>query len=161
MNGFLGTHASFLSDLTLVLVLVVVSLFASGFILARRKNLLVHRTVQTIAFFTILILASVMMVLPFRDYVLNDMGGPRPHYFYIITTLHAVMGAIGLLIGLYIMLGAWLLGPKVLPIKYYKGFMRLALVMFVASALTGIWVYSTWYVTLPSPPGSEPHEAAR
>jgi hypothetical protein len=93
--------------------------------------------------------------------VLNDQGGPRPHYFYVITTLHAVMGAIGLLIGSYVILGAWLLGPNVLPLKYYKGFMRLALIMFILAATTGIWVYSTWYVTLPTPPGSEPHEAAR
>jgi uncharacterized membrane protein YozB (DUF420 family) len=153
----LGTHASILSDVTLILVLVVVALFGSGFFLARQKHLLVHRTVQTIAFITILVLTSTMMVLPFRDYIIRDMGGPYPHYFYIVTTLHAVMGALGILIGLYIMLGAWLLGPNVLPVKYYKGFMRLALVLFITSALTGIWVYSTWYVTMPTPPGQEEH----
>jgi uncharacterized membrane protein YozB (DUF420 family) len=160
-SGFLGTHAGILSDITLILVLVVVGLFTSGFFLARQKNLLVHRTVQTVAFFTILIVALVMMVLSFRDYVLNDLGGPRPHYFYIITTLHAVMGAIGLIIGLYVVLGAGLLGPNVLPLKYYKGFMRLALIIFIMAAATGIWVYSTWYVSIPNPPGSEPYEVSR
>src|SRR5687768_17046529 len=96
--GFLGTHASMISDVTLVLVLVVVGLFTTGFFMARQKQLIVHRRIQTIAFFTIFVLALTMMVLPFRDYVMNDVGGPRPHYFYVVTTIHAVMGAIGILI---------------------------------------------------------------
>jgi uncharacterized membrane protein YozB (DUF420 family) len=151
--GFLGTHASLLTDITLVLVLVVVALFTTGFFMARQKNLIVHRRIQTIAFITILVLSLTLMVPSFRAFVMNDSGGPRPHYFYVITTLHAVMGALGLLLGSYVVLGAGLLGPNVLPLKYYKGFMRLAFVLFLASALTGIWVYSTWYVSIPNPPG--------
>jgi hypothetical protein len=84
------------------------------------------------------------------------MDGPRPHYFYVITTLSAVMVTIGLLISLYIIpvLGSELPDPNVLPLKYYKGFMCLTVIMFTMAAATGIWVYSTWYASIPEPPGS-------
>jgi hypothetical protein len=39
-------------------------------------------------------------------------------------------------------LGAGLAGANVLPLKYYTGVMRLAPIMFIMAAATGIWVYS-------------------
>ena len=45
--GFLGTHAPFLSDLTLVLILFTAILFTIGWQLARHKHYEAHRWVQT------------------------------------------------------------------------------------------------------------------
>jgi uncharacterized membrane protein YozB (DUF420 family) len=47
--GFLGTHASFISDLTLILILVTAILFTIGWRLARHKHFEAHRWVQTVA----------------------------------------------------------------------------------------------------------------
>jgi uncharacterized membrane protein YozB (DUF420 family) len=153
--GLFGTHAGVLSDITLIIVLIVVGLFTTGFLMARNRNLLAHRRTQLIAFTTILIVALTLMVPSFRAYVLNNEGGQQPGYFYVITILHATLGAIGLLTGIYIVLGAGLLGPNVLPLRFYKPVMRFAFVMFALSAVTGILVYTTWYVIMPTAPGSE------
>ena len=92
------------------------------------------------------------MVLPYRDFVARDAGGPRPNYFYIITTLHATIGTAALLFGVFVVLRANKLLPKFLQFNNYKGFMRLAYTLYMLATLIGIWVYATWFTRIPNPP---------
>src|SRR5687768_795031 len=92
--GFLGTNANFAADMTLVLGILVAVLFTIGLILARMGKYDAHRWVQTTAAAINLILVLWLMVLPFRDFIIRDTIGPQPHYFYVITTLHATIGFI-------------------------------------------------------------------
>src|SRR5688572_4290561 len=150
--GFLGTNGNFAADMTLVLGIVVALMFTTGLILAKMGKYKVHRWVQTSAASLNLILVLWLMILPFRDYVVRNVGGPRPHYFYVITTLHGTIGTIALLLGLYVVLSANKVLPKFMRFDNWKGFMRTSYVLYMLATAFGLWVYFTWFVTIPNPP---------
>ena len=151
-NGFLGTNANFAADMTLILMLAVAALFTVGLFLARAKNYKTHRWVQTTAAALNLLLVLWMMVLPFRDFVVLDQGGPRPSLFYVVTTLHATIGSFGVLFGVFVALRGNELMVKPLKFNNYKAFMRISYAAYMLATLVGIWVYVTWFVTIPNPP---------
>lgn len=150
--GFLGTRANFAADMTLLLGILVAALFTTGLILARMKNYKAHRWVQTTAAAINLILILWLMVLPFRDFVVRDNGGPRPSIFYIVTTIHATIGFVGVLFGVFVALrGNELMIPQ-LKFNNYKVFMRISYALYMAATLLGFWVYYTWFVAISNTP---------
>ncbi len=150
--GFLGTNANFAADMTLIIMLGVAALFTTGLVLARLKKFTAHRWCQTTAAAINLILVLWLMVLPFRDFVARDLGGPRPHFFYVVTTLHATIGGIALLFGVFVALRGNNLMVKPLRFKNYRGFMRLSYVLYILATAIGVWVYLTWFTRIPNPP---------
>jgi uncharacterized membrane protein YozB (DUF420 family) len=150
--GFLGTNANFAADMTLILGIVVAVLFTIGLVLARMGKYDAHRWVQTTAAAINLILVLWLMVLPFRDFIVRDTIGPQPHYFYIITTLHATIGSIALLFGVFVALRGNKLVPKFLRFNNYKGFMRTSYALYMLASAIGVWVYITWFTKIPNPP---------
>ena len=150
--GFLGTHANRAADITLVIMLFVAGLFSLGVMLARRRHFLAHRWVQTSAVTLNLIMVLWMMVLPFRDFILRDKGGPRPLNFYTVASLHALVGVVGILFGVFVALRGNGLVPKALQFNNYKLFMRIAYGFYMGVTLLGLWVYLTWFVLVPNPP---------
>jgi uncharacterized membrane protein YozB (DUF420 family) len=150
--GFLGTQANRAADITLVVMLLVAGLFTTGFILARRKHFQAHRWVQSGAVTLNLMMVLWMMVLPFRDFILRDKGGPRALSFYAITSIHALIGMAGVLFGVFVALRGNELVPKVLKFNNYKLFMRIAYGFYMGVTLLGLWVYLTWFVIIPNPP---------
>jgi uncharacterized membrane protein YozB (DUF420 family) len=150
--GFLGTHANRAADITLLIMLLAAALFTIGFVLARRKKFAAHRWVQTSAATLNAIMVLWMMILPFRDFVLRDNGGPRLAVFYIITSVHGLVGLVGVIFGLYVTLRANGLVPAPLRFRNYKPFMRTAYGLYIAATLLGVGVYLTWFVIIPNPP---------
>jgi uncharacterized membrane protein YozB (DUF420 family) len=150
--GFFGTHASLLSDLTLLAVIALGLLFTRGVLLVRRGNPVGHHFSQIIATSVITVLVLWLMVLPFRDFVLRDQGAPRPSTFYIVTIIHAVVGASAILMGIFVVLASNNLIPNALPYERYKPVMRVSYALFMLAILTGIIVYVTWYVLIPNTP---------
>jgi uncharacterized membrane protein YozB (DUF420 family) len=150
--GFLGTNANLAADFTLVAMLVIAALFTYGFYLARRGRYETHRWVQTTAVILNAILVLWMMILPYRDFVARDQGGPRPGYFYTITTIHALAGASALIFGVFVALSGNKLVPKALRFKNYKLFMRTAYILYMLATALGVVVYLTWFTTVPNPP---------
>ena len=150
--GFLGTNANFVADLTLAIMLLVAALFTLGFFLARRKNYEAHRWVQTSAALINGILVLWLMILPFRDFIIRDQGGPRPSIFYAITILHALIGAVAFPFGIFVVLRGNNLVPKFLRFKNYKLFMRTAYSLYILATLAGVFVYIAWFVIIPNPP---------
>jgi len=151
-SGFLGTHANLAADLTLTLMIIAAALFTIGFATARRRQYQLHRWIQTSAATLNAILVLWMMILPFRDFVLSDQGGPRTATFYTITSLHALIGAIALSFGLFVTLRGNELVPRALKFKDYKPFMRIAYSLYMLATVLGIAVYLTWFVWIPNPP---------
>jgi uncharacterized membrane protein YozB (DUF420 family) len=138
--------------MTLVLMIVIGIMFTIGFILARRKKYEVHRWVQTIAAILNAVLVLWLMVLPFRDFVIRDLGGPRPQIFYIITIIHAILGAVAFPFGMFVVLRGNNLVPKALRFNNYKLFMRTAYALYIITIIAGILVYIIWFTAIPNPP---------
>lgn len=152
LPGFLGTHANFAADVTLLLMVMIGIIFTIGFVLARKKRFEAHRWVQTAAASLNAILVLWLMILPFRDFVIRDTGGPRSGLFYAITILHAILGAVALPFGLFVVLRGNRLVPRALRFNNYKLFMRTAYGLYILTILVGIIVYYTWFVIIPNPP---------
>lgn len=150
--GFLGTNANFAADMTLILMLVVAALFSVGYLLARRRKFEAHRWVQTSAASLNAILVLWLMILPFRDFVLRDQGGPRPSIFYTVTIIHALIGAVAFPFGMFVMLRGNNLVPGALRFSNYKLFMRTAYALYMLATFAGVLVYLVWFVVIPNPP---------
>lgn len=150
--GFLGTHANFAADATLVIMLFTATLFTVGFYLARKENFNAHKWVQTLSALINLIMVLWMMVLPFRDFILQDQGGPREGFFYTVTALHALTGLSATVFGIFVVLRGHKLMPRFLRFRNYKPFMRTAYSLYIAATLLGVAVYMVWFVFTKSPP---------
>ena len=144
--GFLGTHAPLLSDLTLILILFTAVLFTIGWQLARHKHYKAHRWVQTVsASINAIVVLSIMV----RSYVVHILPGIPARLLqgdYAVTTVHAIIGAISLLLGIFVVLRANKLVPKRLRFKNYKLFMRTAYGLYMLATLLGVFVYIEVYI---------------
>jgi len=150
--GFLGTNGNFAADATLVIMLATAAVFSIGFYLARNENITGHKWFQTAGALLNLIMVLWLMVLPFRDFVVRDIGGPREGIFYIVTSIHAFMGALATIIGLYVMLRGHGLMPKLLKFRNYKPWMRAAYGLYLVTTGVGVFVYIVWFVNISNPP---------
>ena len=151
--GFLGTSANWAADMTLVASAVVVLLLTVGVLLAVRGQYRAHRLFQTSAATLNAILVLWLMVLPFRDFVApatNPAGLPLSAI--ATTRIHAAVGTIALVFGLFVTLRANNLMPKFLRFNNYKAYMRVAYLLYMLASLIGLFVYITWFVGNPNPP---------
>ena len=152
-SGFLGTNANFGADMTLVLSLLVAALFSFGYYLARvRHNYDAHKWVQTGGSTLNIILVLWLMLLPYRDFILQDRGGPRESIFYSVTSIHAFVGFFAFTFGNFVVLRGHKLVPKRLRFNNYKPFMRTAYTLYMLTTALGVWTYITWFVTVSKPP---------
>jgi uncharacterized membrane protein YozB (DUF420 family) len=150
--GFLGTNANWTADMTLIVMLSIAALFTIGFALARAEKYTIHRWVQTTGAVLNLIMVLWLMVLPFYGFVIRDSGGPRPGIFYAVTAVHAVIGLSAVLFGMFVVLRGNNLMIESLRFNNYKPIMRIAYALYMLATLVGVWVYVTWFVTIPNPP---------
>jgi uncharacterized membrane protein YozB (DUF420 family) len=141
LPGFLGTKARFLSDLTLILILVSALLLTIGVWLVIHKHYQAHRWVQTIA---VILNASVIigvMIGSFRGYYLPQIPAHISDIPIAVTALHALIGIFGFLFGTYVMLRGNNLVPGFLRFSNYKRFMRISYGLYMLASVTGVVVY--------------------
>lgn len=150
--GFLGTNANLAADATLVIMVFTAALFSFGFYLARKGRFDTHKWVQTFSALLNLILVLWMMILPFRDFIIRDQGGPREGFFYTVTMLHALIGLSATIFGLFVVLRGHNLMPQFLRFQNYIPYMRVAYSLYIAATLFGVAVYLAWFVFTNSPP---------
>jgi uncharacterized membrane protein YozB (DUF420 family) len=146
MPGFLGTRATLRADLTLVLILISAVLFNIGFILARRKHFVAHRWVQTGA---VILNSSVVLISMVTSYIIHILPGIPSKLGegdYAVTSLHALIGTIGMLFGIFVALRGNNLVPKNLQFSNYKLFMRWAYALYMLATIGGIVVYFIVYI---------------
>jgi uncharacterized membrane protein YozB (DUF420 family) len=144
--GFLGTKATLRSDITLLLIIVTAILFTIGFVLARRKQFKAHRWVQTTSVVLNTFVVVISMVTSFMIHILPGIPAKLGQGDYAVTTLHAIIGAIGVLFGLFVMLRGNELVPKSLRFTNYKSFMRLAYALYMLATLGGVSLYIIVFV---------------
>lgn len=151
-DGFFGTAANFAADMTLLLSMIVALLFSIGFYLARKEKYGAHKWIQTSGAVLNIILVLWLMILPYRDFIVRDRGGPRESVFYSVTMLHAAVGFFAFIFGNFVVLRGHGLMPKKLKFNNYKPYMRTAYGLYITTTLLGIWVYVTWFITVNKPP---------
>jgi uncharacterized membrane protein YozB (DUF420 family) len=159
--GFFGTSANRAGDITLTLIIISAALFTLGAALALRGRYEAHRKVQTAGVILSSVMVLWMMVFPFIDFVIRDTGGPRPAQFYLVTSLHGLVGIAAFFFGIFVALrGNKLLIPERFRFNNYKPYMRAAYGLYMLVILLGVWTYFTWYVGNPNPPEYGTEEAA-
>jgi uncharacterized membrane protein YozB (DUF420 family) len=146
MPGFLGTKATLRSDLTLVLILITAVLFNVGLILARRKQFKAHRWVQTASVSLNTLVVLISMLTSYIIYILPGIPAKLGQGDYAVTTVHGIVGAIALLLGVFVALRGNELVPKGLRFKNYKLFMRWAYALYMLATLGGVGVYIIVFV---------------
>ena len=144
--GFLGTKATLRSDLTLVLILVTAILFNIGFILARKKHFTAHRWVQTSSVILNTLVVVISMVTSYIIHILPGIPAKLAQGDYTVTTMHGIIGAFALLLGVFVMLRGNELVPARLRFNNYKLFMRWAYSLYMLATLGGISVYIIVFV---------------
>jgi len=144
--GFLGTKATLRSDLTLVLILITAILFSLGFYMARRKRFTSHRWIQTSAVILNTVVVLVSMVTSYIIHILPGIPARLAEGDYAVTTLHGIIGAIGLIFGIFVALRGNELVPQRLKFQNYKPFMRWAYALYMISTLGGVAVYIIVFV---------------
>jgi uncharacterized membrane protein YozB (DUF420 family) len=144
--GFLGTNAPFISDLSMTLIVLTAILFTIGWQLARRKQFKAHRWVQTITAIINAIVVLGVMVKSFVTHILPGIPSKLLEGDYGVTTIHAIIGTIGLLLGIFVVLRGNNLVPKALRFKNYKLFMRTSYALYMLATLLGVIVYVLAFV---------------
>jgi len=144
--GFLGTSASFQSDLSLILVLLSAILFTIGWRLAVGKHYVAHRWVQTSAAILNGIVVLGVMVISFDTHILPGIPAKLLEGDYALTTFHAIVGTVGFLFGIFVVLRANGLMPKPLRFNNYKLFMRTAYILYMLATFMGVIVYVVVYI---------------
>ena len=150
--GILGTNANFAADMTLLMSIAVAILFSIGFYLARRGRYDIHKWVQTSGAILNIILVLWLMLLPYRDFIIRDTGGPRESIFYAVTSLHAIVGFFAFSFGNFVVLRGHKLVPRQLRFNNYKPFMRSAYGLYIVTTVLGVWVYWTWFIVITKTP---------
>jgi uncharacterized membrane protein YozB (DUF420 family) len=117
--SFLGTKAGFSADASLVATMVAAILLTVGWRLAVGRRYEAHRWVQTAAVCLNAVPVASWMVYSFVKYVAPDLPGILDRGSYLLTTIHAVVGALGMVMGVYVVFRANLRGPgrDIAPLK--------------------------------------------
>jgi uncharacterized membrane protein YozB (DUF420 family) len=144
--GFLGTQAKFISDLTLILILLTAVLFTIGWRLAVHRHFKVHRWVQTLTAIINSIVVLVVMINSFLLHILPGIPAKLLQGSYGVTTLHAFIGLLGLLLGIFVVLRGNELVPNRLRFNNYKWFMRTSYTLYMLATTIGVFVYYEAFV---------------
>jgi uncharacterized membrane protein YozB (DUF420 family) len=128
------------------LILFAAILFTIGWQLARHKHYEIHRWVQTVAASINAIVVLGVMINSFVTHILPGIPGKLLEGDFGVTTVHAVIGSIGLLLGVFIVLRGNELVPKALRFNNYKLFMRTSYTLYMLATFIGVIVYIEAFV---------------
>jgi plastocyanin/uncharacterized membrane protein YozB (DUF420 family) len=134
------------ANLNLAAQLLMGSALVIGMFLARRKLFRAHAVCQSLVVLINLIPIAIYMLPVFGRGVLPTLPGSLGDRFYLVSTIHASLGLVAEVFGLYIILSA---GTKLLPqalrLENYKRWMRAELALWWLVIALGAGVYLVWY----------------
>ena len=143
--GFLRPHSSIGADLSLVIIIAAFVMLTLGVVLAKSRRYEAHRWVQTSAVTLNAVPVVFWMIRSFRLFVLPGLPGNLSKSIDALTTVHAVTGLIGVVLGLFIVIRANQLAAKGQSLRRYKNAMRAAYVVYLLGTALGVWVYIVLY----------------
>jgi len=144
--GFLGTKASLLSDISLILCLLSLILFVIGGVRARQHKIRQHGRIQTIAYILVILAVVAFMAPVYSSQYESASVGISSFLPNGLVAIHAILGGFTLLFGLYVIFLGFRILPKSLRIKNTKLVMQIAMILFIILILSGIGIYINLYV---------------
>ena len=144
--GFLDTKAQLGADISLVLTLIAAVLFTVGWRLAVGQRIEAHRRIMTVAVLLNGAVVLVWMVRSFVLYVWPKLPAGLDQRAYAVNAVHAVIGVVGLVLGVFVMLRGNELVPAALKFSNYKAYMRTSYALYMLATLAGVVVYVVAYV---------------
>jgi uncharacterized membrane protein YozB (DUF420 family) len=145
-TGLVASAIPFGANVSLVVMLVAAVMLTIGWRLAVARRFDAHRWVQTIAVCLNAALVLAWMVSQFVRYVLPEIPARLGQAAYGVTTLHAVVGVIGLVLGVFVALRGNELVPMGMRFTNYKAFMRTSYAVYMLATALGVLVYINTYV---------------
>jgi uncharacterized membrane protein YozB (DUF420 family) len=144
-TGFLGTNGSVGADLAIIVMLVAFVMLTIGVVLARTGRFGAHRWVQTAAVILNAIPVVAWMIRSYWLYVRPDLPGNLSKSIDALTTVHAVTGLVGVVLGLFVVIRAGQLTARGESVARYKNWMRAAYIVYLLATVLGVWVYIKLY----------------
>ncbi len=145
--GFLHTGATFTADLNLLVQIGMGVALLAGARLARLRRFRVHGRCQATVMVLNLVMISLVMVPSFRSQVSPNLQKTGSDLYYALPVVHAALGTIAELLGLYVVLVAT--GVPVVPARLrftnYRRWMRTTLVLWWVVLAFGAGTYVVWY----------------
>ncbi|MEP6997519.1 MAG: hypothetical protein ABI900_07715 [Betaproteobacteria bacterium] len=141
--GFFGL-GTLLADINLTLELLLVAGLTLGMMLARRGSIEAHRISQTAWVLVNAALVALIMVPSIRTFKLAHLSD-LTNVGNLIIVVHATIGTLTLLAGLWLVLQMNDILPARVHIRGWKTLMRATLAGYWAVALLGIATYRVWY----------------
>jgi uncharacterized membrane protein YozB (DUF420 family) len=146
-KGFLGTGATFGADLNLIAQLIMAVALTAGALLAKRKRYRAHGICQTTVLLVNLLMIGLVMWPSFQQQVKPALSKSIHKWYYGAATIHAALGVVAELLGLYIVVVA---GTNILPqwlrFEDWKWWMRTELLLWAVVLVAGVGTYCAWYV---------------
>lgn len=146
MEGFLGTHAGYGSDLNLTIQIAMGVALIFGAFLARAKRFVAHGICQTVVLVMNFGMICFLMWPSLHSQVLPRLPKRLGKRFYAVATVHGFLGVLAEILGLYIALVA---GTNILPeslrFKGWKLWMRVELALWWIVLMMGVATYWVWY----------------
>jgi uncharacterized membrane protein YozB (DUF420 family) len=143
--ALLGTTAPLGADVSLLLTVVAAVLFTIGWRLAVHRRYEAHRWVQTTAVGLNAVVVAAWMIRSFVLYVLPVIPAKLDQRSYAVATVHALVGVIGVVLGVFVVLRGNELVPQRLRFKDYKPFMRSSYALYLLGTLTGVILFVVAY----------------
>lgn len=143
--GFLGTKGTLGPDLSLVLSVLAAVLMIVGWRLAVGGRYEVHRRLQTGAVIVNAVPVVVWMFRSFWRFVVPGLPGNLTRGSYALTTVHAIVGALGVAVGVYLIVRGGEIMRAGARGKDVKTVMRAAFVLYMAGTALGVALYAVLY----------------
>jgi len=142
--GFFGA-GPLIADANLILEIILVAGLTYGFVLARRGNIEGHRINQTTWVILNVGLIALVMAGSLHD-VKFSKAADLADWRVSLTWLHAAVGTLTALAGVWIVLQMNDVIPRSLHVAAWKNLMRAALAGYWLSALLGFATFYFWYI---------------
>jgi hypothetical protein len=142
-RGFFGA-GPLIADANLILEVFLVAGISYGFLLARRGNIDAHQINQTT--WVVLNIGLIALVMAGSMQDVKIAKAAAFDWRIAVTWLHAALGTLTALSGLWIVLQMSNVLPRSLHVRAWKNLMRAAFAGYWLTALFGFATYYLWYI---------------
>ena len=129
---------------TLFVIIFSAVALTVGWRLAVTRRYTAHAVVQTAAVVAVSLVAVRMVASLVRN-VLPEVPSHLGQATYAVDTVHAVIGAVAAVFGVYVVLAAGKMLPAALRFRAFRPFMRTAYGLYLGAAVAGVVVYVVAY----------------